>query len=49
MDTYSVELFVQDGKYTMTSTVYPDFESDQIEFVSDSEVILSIEKWDLTL
>ncbi len=47
MDTYSVELFAQDGRYAMTSTVYPAFESDQIEFVSDSEVILSVRKWDL--
>lgn len=49
MDTYSVELFAQGGRHTMTSTVYPDFESDQIEFVADKEVQLTIRKWDLKL
>lgn len=49
MDTYSVELFAQQGAHTMTSTVYADLTSTQVEFASDKEVKLTINKWDLAV
>lgn len=49
MDTYSVEVFAQQGAHTMTSTVYADLSSTQIVFVSDQQAKLTISKWDLTV
>lgn len=49
MDTYSIEMFIQNGEATMTSTVYPKLESQGIEFLSDDVVELNICKWDLTV
>lgn len=31
----------------MSSTVYPDKDSDNIEFYCDKEAILDIKKWDM--
>ncbi|MDE5977889.1 MAG: glycoside hydrolase family 32 protein [Turicibacter sp.] len=47
MDTYSVEIFAQNGAYTMSSTVYSDLSAEGIEFISDGIVELTIEKWEL--
>ena len=49
MDTYSVELFAQNGAHAMTSTVYSSLDAQGIEFVSDEEVEMTIEKWELNL
>lgn len=49
MDTYSVEIFAQDGEKTMTSTVYSELESTGIEFFSDGLISLDICKWDLDI
>ncbi|MGL4373688.1 MAG: glycoside hydrolase family 32 protein, partial [Turicibacter sp.] len=47
IDTYAIEIFVQDGEYAMSSTVYSNLESDGIEFESDGKVIMELEKWSL--
>ena len=47
IDTYSVEIFAQDGQYTMTSTVYSDLDAREIEFAAQGEVMVSVSKWDL--
>ena len=47
IDTYSVEIFAQDGEYTMTSTVYSPLECEGIEFESNGLCELAIEKWSL--
>lgn len=47
IDRISVEIFINSGIKTMSSTIYPDKESDNIEFYCDKEVILDISKWDM--
>lgn len=47
LDTYSVEIFAENGQRTMTSTVYSDLDSDGIQFISDGILNLNVEKWDL--
>ena len=47
IDRMSVEIFINDGIKTMSSTVYPDKDSDNIEFYCDKEAILDIKKWDM--
>ena len=47
IDRISVEIFINGGLKTMTSTVYPDKESDNIEFYCDKDAILTIKKWDM--
>ena len=45
IDTISVEIFINDGIKTMSSTVYPDKESDNIEFITDKNASMNIKKW----
>ena len=47
IDRISVEIFINDGIKTMSSTVYPDKESDNIEFYCDKEATIDIKKWDM--
>lgn len=48
IDRCSVEIFIQDGEKTMTSTVYPKKSAKEIEFFSDSEIIIKkLDKWDI--
>ena len=49
IDTYSVEIFAQDGQYTMTSTVYSDLDAKEIEFAAEGEAIVSVSKWELQI
>ncbi len=49
MDTYSVELFAQKGAHTMTSTVYSDLSAQGIEFITDGLVVMTVNKWDLSV
>ena len=46
IDTISVEIFINDGIKTMSSTVYPDKESDNIEFITDKNASMNIKKMD---
>jgi beta-fructofuranosidase len=45
IDLYSVEVFVNDGEYTMTSTVYAPENAQGISFYSDKQICVNIEKW----
>ena len=49
MDTYSVELFAQEGAHTMTSTVYSDLCAEGIEFIADRTVEMTVHKWELNV
>lgn len=46
-DSSSIELFVNDGAYVMTSRVYPEKDSTQISFLADKKI--RYEKWDLVM
>ncbi len=45
MDTSSIELFINDGSYVMTSRVFPAPGEDQLTF--DGKAKISLRKWDL--
>ena len=47
IDLYSVEIFVNDGEYTMSSTVYAPENAQGISFYSDKPTYVSIEKWNI--
>jgi beta-fructofuranosidase len=50
VDRSSVEIFIQDGEKTMTSTVYPKASATAIEFFSDKQVIIKeLYKWEIKL
>ncbi|MCM8711843.1 glycoside hydrolase family 32 protein [Clostridium sp. SYSU_GA19001] len=50
IDRSSVEIFIQDGEKVMSSTVYPKSTAKNIEFFSDSEIIIiELNKWDIKL
>jgi beta-fructofuranosidase len=46
-DTSSIEIFLNDGDYVLSTRVYPKHEKDTIRFEGDAE--LSIEKWDIEI
>jgi fructan beta-fructosidase len=41
VDRSSVEVFVNDGKYTLTSLIFPTYESNQIELAVDGQLTLN--------
>lgn len=47
IDLYSVEVFVNDGEYAMTSTVYAPENSQEISFSFDKPVCINVEKWNV--
>lgn len=47
MDKYTIEMFVDGGKYAMSSLVYTDLDFDNIDFAADGQVDLVIEKYDI--
>ena len=47
LDRYSAEIFVNNGEHTITATIYTDLAADGIKFISDSNVIIDVEKYDL--
>lgn len=51
LDVSSCEVFINDGRFTMTGNVYPDVEDDAIGFFADGgeAVLLSAEKYDLDI
>lgn len=50
IDRCSVEIFLQDGERTMTSTVYPCDTGKNIEFFTDSEILIKeLNKWEIKL
>jgi len=47
MDKYTIEMFVDGGKYAMSSLIYTDLDIDNIDFSTDGQVDLVIEKYDI--
>lgn len=46
-DRYSVEIFINDGEKTMTSTLYTELDADGVSFVCDGTAVIDVEKYDL--
>lgn len=49
IDRYSIEIFVNDGEQTSTSTYYTPLDAKEITFESNGEAIVNIEKYDIVL
>lgn len=47
LDSFSAEVFVNDGEQVMTATMYTDLEANGISFFSDGEVTMDVVKYDL--
>ncbi|MGO4548513.1 glycoside hydrolase family 32 protein [Paenibacillus sp. 2TAB23] len=47
LDLSSIEIFINDGVKTMSSTIYPSGDSNGIELFSDGEVEVTIDRWKL--
>jgi beta-fructofuranosidase len=47
LDRYSVEVFINGGRYAMTMNVYNGDESDEISFAVDGEAQIDIERYEL--
>lgn len=47
LDKYSVELFVNHGKYAMSTLIYTPLSADGIFFETDGDAALDIEKYDI--
>lgn len=45
MDKYSIEMFVDDGKYAMSSLIYTELSCNGIDFVTDGEIDIIVEKY----
>lgn len=47
LDKFSVEVFVNDGEYVLTATMYTDLAADGISFFADGEVTMDVVKYEL--
>lgn len=47
LDRFSVEVFVNDGEYTLTATMYTELSADRISFFADGEVTMDVVKYEL--
>ena len=47
LDNFSAEVFVNDGTYVLSSTIYTDDEADGISFFADGDVTIDVIKYDL--
>lgn len=47
MDKYTIEIFVDEGKYAMSSLIYTSLDFENIDFATDGQVDLVIEKYDI--
>lgn len=47
LDSFSVEVFVNDGEYALSVTMYTDLSADGISFFADGKVTMDIVKYDL--
>ena len=48
-DKYSIELFVNQGKYAMTTLIYTPIAADGVFFETDGTVIMDIEKYEIVV
>lgn len=49
LDKYSIELFVNQGKYAMSMLIYTPISADGIFFETDGNAIIDIEKYDIVI
>lgn len=50
LDRASIEVFVNDGEYSLTSTIYPTKKADKIKFIAQGEIeIINVAKWDIEI
>lgn len=47
LDRFSVEVFVNDGEYVLTATMYTDFTAEGISFFADGKVTMDVVKYEL--
>jgi beta-fructofuranosidase len=47
MDRYSVEVFVNDGRYVMSTVIYTPLEACGISFAAEGEAVIDVEKYEL--
>jgi len=47
LDKYSIELFVNDGKYAMSTLIYTPISADRVFFETDGTIKMNIEKYDI--
>ena len=47
LDSFSVEIFLNDGEQTISATMYTDQDADGIKFITDGKVRMDVEKYDL--
>ena len=48
LDKFSVEVFVNDGEYALTATMYTDLAAKGISFFADGEVTMDVVKYELS-
>lgn len=49
LDRFSIEIFVNDGMYVLTNTIYTPISADKITFASSCEATINVEKWDIVV
>lgn len=47
LDSFSAEIFVNDGEYVLSTTIYTDAAADGISFFADGMVTMDVEKYDI--
>ncbi|MCM1174829.1 MAG: glycoside hydrolase family 32 protein [Blautia sp.] len=47
LDSFSAEIFVNDGEYVLSATLYTDLSADGISFFADGRVTMDVVKYDL--
>ncbi len=49
LDYFSAEVFVNDGEYALSATLYTDTGVDGISFFADGQVTMDVVKWDICM
>ena len=49
LDSFSAEVFVNDGEYVLSATLYTPLEADGISFYADGEAVIDVVKYDLII
>jgi beta-fructofuranosidase len=47
LDKFSAEIFVNDGEYVMSATIYTDLSADQISFFVDGHALIDVVNYEL--
>jgi beta-fructofuranosidase len=49
LDNFSVEVFINDGEYAMSATLYTELAADGILFYADGMVAMDVESYELDM